>query len=223
MSETKIRADFSQRVVVRPKDYIWESSPTQGVLRVKFDRIGDEIARATSLVRYTPNSEFPAHQHFGGEEILVLEGVFEDGTGQYPTGTYLRNPIGSEHQPKAGPDGALLFVKLGQFSTADIQTSRISTFEQSWSQGLVPGLTVLPLHEHATEHTALVNWLPNTQFQRHTHIGGEEIFVIRGTFYDEHGSYESGSWIRSPHMSTHTPYTKEDGALIYVKTGHLNS
>jgi hypothetical protein len=27
--------------------------------------------------------------------------------------------------------------------------------------------------------------------------------------------------MRSPHLSKHCPYTKDDGALIYVKTGHL--
>ncbi|WP_370052357.1 cupin domain-containing protein [Neptunomonas sp.] len=61
----------------------------------------------------------------------------------------------------------------------------------------------------------------NTQFKAHQHWSGEEILVIAGTFYDEHGSYPAGTWLRSPHMSQHTPFTKEDGALIYVKTGHL--
>ena len=41
------------------------------------------------------------------------------------------------------------------------------------------------------------------------------------TFYDEHGSYPKYTWIRSPHMSQHTPYTLNDGAVIFVKTGHL--
>lgn len=83
------------------------------------------------------------------------------------------------------------------------------------------GLTVMPLHEYEGEHVALVKWAPNTQFKAHQHWGGEEILVIAGTFYDEHGSYPAGTWLRSPHMSQHTPFTKEDGALIYVKTGHL--
>ena len=58
-------------------------------------------------------------------------------------------------------------------------------------------------------------------FQPHKHWGGEEILVLEGTFYDEHGVYPKGTWIRSAHLSEHHPYTKEEGALIFVKTGHL--
>jgi anti-sigma factor ChrR (cupin superfamily) len=85
----------------------------------------------------------------------------------------------------------------------------------------VPGLEVLPLHEYEAEHVALVRWAPNTQFKTHTHWGGEEIFVIDGKFHDEHGGYAAGSWIRNPHRSKHTPFTRDEGALIYVKVGHL--
>ena len=97
----------------------------------------------------------------------------------------------------------------------------IDTQNSPWQQGLVDGLTVMPLHEFKGEHAALVQWAPHTQFQVHKHWGGEEIFVLEGTFYDEYGRYPKGSWLRSPHMSQHTPFTKEDGALIYVKVGHL--
>lgn len=50
---------------------------------------------------------------------------------------------------------------------------------------------------------------------------GEEILVLDGVFEDEHGRYPKGSWLRSPHLSEHHPFTGPDGALIYVKTGHL--
>jgi anti-sigma factor ChrR (cupin superfamily) len=85
----------------------------------------------------------------------------------------------------------------------------------------MPGLTVLPLHEHDPEHVALVRWAPSTRFRRHRHWGGEEILVLDGVFEDEHGTYPKGSWLRSPHLSEHDPFTGLDGALIYVKTGHL--
>jgi anti-sigma factor ChrR (cupin superfamily) len=55
----------------------------------------------------------------------------------------------------------------------------------------------------------------------HRHWGGEEILVLDGVFEDEHGRYPTGSWLRSPHQSEHHPFTGPDGALIYVKTGHL--
>ena len=217
----EINADFAQRVVITPDDYQWEASPMPGVDRMKLDRIGDEIARATSLVRYDPNSQFSPHEHSGGEEIFVLEGVFGDEHGAYPAGTYIRNPIGTKHQPVIGSEGATIFVKLHQFHQQDHSQFTINTKTQAWYPGLVDGLSVMPLHQFEEEHIALVQWAPNTQFQPHRHWGGEEILVLKGTFYDEHGVYPTGSWLRSPHLSQHTPYTKDDGALIYVKTGHL--
>ena len=89
-------------------------------------------------------------------------------------------------------------------------------------QGSAPGLTVLPLHAAEGENVALVRWASGTKFTSHSHWGGEEIFVIEGTFQDEHGDYPAGSWIRSPHMSRHTPWSDE-GCLIYVKTGSGSS
>jgi anti-sigma factor ChrR (cupin superfamily) len=87
---------------------------------------------------------------------------------------------------------------------------------------LVPGLSVMHLHEHGSEHVALVKWAPNTRFSRHSHWGGEEILVLDGVFEDEHGRYPKGCWLRSPHLSQHMPFTGPAGALIYVKTGHLS-
>ncbi|WP_205663319.1 cupin domain-containing protein [Alteromonas facilis] len=217
----QINHDFTQRVVITPDQYHWVDSPVAGVERMMLDRIGEEVARATSLVRYAPNSEFPAHEHGGGEEILVLSGTFADEHGEYPAGSYLRNPIGTSHSPRVGPDGAMIFVKLHQFTADDTCQIAIQTNDMQWSPGIADGLQVMSLHQHGSESVALVKWAPNTQFHPHRHWGGEEIFVLEGTFHDEHGSYPKGSWIRSPHLSQHTPFTKEDGALIYVKVGHL--
>jgi anti-sigma factor ChrR (cupin superfamily) len=217
-----INAEFDQRVVVLPEDYHWVDSPMPGVKRMMLDRVGDEVARATSIVSYEPFSEFSPHIHSGGEEFLVLEGVFSDEYCDYPKGSYVRNPIGTSHQPRIGKEGATIFVKLHQFSKADTEQKRLDTQAGLWRQGLVDGLTVMPLHDFEGEHIALVKWAPNTQFSRHQHWGGEEIFVLDGTFHDEHGAYPKGAWLRSPHLSQHTPFTKDDGALIYVKTGHLN-
>lgn len=218
----RLNADFDRAVVVRPEQYQWTASPMPGVERMMLDRIGDEVARATSIVRYEPNTCFPQHRHDGGEEIFVLEGVFGDEHGDYPAGTYLRNPIGTAHTPVVGDEGATIFVKLHQFDADDQDQIAIDTNRAAWRPGLVDGLSVLPLHQHKYENVALVRWAPNTQFNPHRHWGGEEIFVLQGTFYDEHGTYPAGSWLRSPHMSQHCPFTKEDGALIYVKTGHLH-
>lgn len=216
----RLHADFSQRVVIRPDDYEWRQSPASGVERMMLDRIGDEVARATTIVRFQPNSSFDAHAHDGGEEYLVLEGTFSDESGDYAAGTYVRNPIGTSHRPHIGEDGATILVKLHQFDKDDTEQKVIDTKSEEFVQGMVPGLSVLPLHSVEGENVALVRWAPGTKFADHAHWGGEEIFVLEGTFQDEHGSYPAGSWIRSPHLSQHAPWSDE-GCLIYVKTGHL--
>lgn len=215
----RLNADFSRRVVVRPEDYNWVSSPASGVDRMMLDRIGDEVARATTIVRFAPDSHFDAHTHDGGEEFLVLDGVFSDETGDFPAGSYVRNPIGTAHKPHT-MNGCTILVKLYQFDKNDTEQKAIDTRTAAFSQGSAPGLSVLPLHSFEGENAALVRWAPGTKFSPHRHWGGEEIFVISGTFQDEHGSYPEGSWIRSPHLSQHHPYSDE-GCLIYVKTGHL--
>ncbi|HBN87604.1 cupin domain-containing protein [Rheinheimera aquimaris] len=218
----QVNSDFSRRVVVLPGDYKFVDSPLVGVSRMMLDRAGDEVARATSIVRYAPGSGYSSHRHDGGEEILVLEGVFSDEHGDYPAGSYLRNPPGTSHQPFS-KDGCTLLVKLWQFATDDSEQLVIDTRSQSWRQGLVPGLSVMPLHEHNGVSTALVRWAPNTQFNRHIHVGGEEILVLEGLFRDEHGEYPAGSWLRNPRYSEHTPFTGPEGALIYVKVGHMDA
>ena len=219
--EMRVNDDFGLRVVVYPDQYQWVASPMPGVQRMMLDRIGDEIARATTIVRYAPNSEFSPHTHGGGEEYLVLDGVFSDENGDYPLGTYVRNPIGSSHSPRIGSQGATIFVKLHQFALDDSEQKVINSFHGHWYSGSMPGLNVMSLHKYSNEHTALVKWSPNTQFNTHSHSGGEEILVLEGTLYDELGMYPKGSWLRSPNFSQHTPFTKDDGATIYVKTGHL--
>ena len=102
----------------------------------------------------------------------------------------------------------------------DQQQVVINHNQANWSPGLVPGLQVLPLHRYGTEQVALVKWEAGTKFQYHRHWGGEEIFVLDGTFADEQGVYPQGTWLRNPSGSVHTPFS-ENGCLIYVKTGHL--
>ena len=215
----RLHADLSKRAVVRPGDVDWVKSPANGVERQMLDRIGDEVARATTIVRFQPGSYFPEHAHGGGEEYFVLDGVFSDESGDYPAGTYVRNPIGSKHAPFT-KEGATIFVKLHQFDPSDTVQKVVDTRAADFLPGQVPGLSVLPLHQGPEENVALVRWAPGTQFSRHRHWGGEEILVLEGTFEDEHGQYPAGSWLRSPHLSEHTPFST-DGALIYVKTGHL--
>jgi hypothetical protein len=219
--DMKINADFTQRAVIETACQDWSGSPVPGVQRKYLDRVGGEIAKATSIVSYAPNSSFPEHSHAEGEEILVLEGEFSDEHGDYPAGTYIRNPPQSAHSPFSSM-GCTLFVKLRQFHPDDGASVRVNTHTTAWFPGLVAGLSVMPLHNFDAVGTALVRWEPNTIFNPHVHPGGEEIFVLQGVFHDEHGSYPKGTWIRSPRYSRHAPFTKSEGAVIYVKTGHLD-
>ena len=217
----RLNADFSERVVVRPDDYQWVDAPSAGVERMMLDRVGDEVARATSLVRFAANATFPEHTHGAGEEFLVLEGAFGDEHEIYPAGTYVRNPAGTSHSPRVGDQGCLIFVKLCQFDDSDQAQLAIDTRKADFSEGPIPGIEYLRLHEYQGEQVAIIRWAPDTPYERHDHNGGEEVLVLEGAYYDEFGSYPAGTWVRSPHGSPHEPYTKDEGALIYVKTGHL--
>ncbi len=215
----QIHADLALRAVVDSARLPWLSSPAEGVSRRMLERDGGELARATSMVRYHPGARFDTHVHERGEEILVLQGDFRDAQGSYPAGTYLRNPPGSSHAPWSG-QGCLLWVKLRHMQPDDSQRRVVDTGAAQWLPGQAPGLSVLPLHEFGSEHTALVRWAPGTTFQRHRHWGGEEIWVLDGVFEDEHGSYPAGTWLRNPHLSEHQPFSR-GGCTILVKTGHL--
>ena len=213
-----LNMDFKKAVVVTPDEYHWVLSPADGVSRMPLEKEAEESGHTTSLVKFAPGSSFPPHVHPLGEEIYVLEGVFSDENGDYPAGTYIRNPPKSKHAPFTR-EGCTLFVKLDQFNAQDLQAVVALPQDRQWLPGQ-GNLTVVPLHDFETEHTALVHWPANEYFNPHQHWGGEEILVINGEFCDEHGRYPAGSWIRSPHLSKHTPFVESE-SLILVKVGHL--
>jgi anti-sigma factor ChrR (cupin superfamily) len=107
-----LHADLLERVVQDTATLSWIPFPMVGVERRMLDRLGGEVARATFLVRYAPGSRFGPHSHGGGEEILVLDGVFQDVHGTYPAGNWLRNPPGSVHRPWSEA-GCTVWVKTG--------------------------------------------------------------------------------------------------------------
>jgi anti-sigma factor ChrR (cupin superfamily) len=215
----KLNSNFSQRVVVELASLEWINSSAAGLQLQLIERDGEDAARSTSIERYAPGSAFETHKHDLGEEILVLDGIFSDESGSFGPGTYIKNPPGSSHAPSSAT-GCTLFVKQCHLDPADSLRTVIDTSKATWFPGLVPGLSVLPLSEFNTQHTALVRWAPGTRFNPHRHYGGEEIYVLEGVFEDEFGSYPAGTWIRSPHMSAHRPFSNE-GCTILVKTGHL--
>ena len=217
-----LHADLTLRVVDLAQDAHWLPSPNPAVQRRMLDRLGGEVARATTMVRYAPKAQFARHVHGGGEEILVLEGVFSDEHGDYPAGTYLRNPPGSVHAPFSR-DGCLLFVKLWQFAADDLAQVRIDTHAAPWRPGPVSGVQVQALHQHRGVETAIERWCAHAQLAPHRHVGGEEILVLSGAFSNAFGQFSAGSWLRQPSSGRHATSTGREGALLYVKVGHLGA
>lgn len=215
----KMNADFTRRAVVRPEDGAWIASPSAGVDRWMLDRLGDEVARATSIVRYAPNSTFPQHGHGGGEEFLVLDGVFSDESGDYGPGAYVRNPVGTAHAPRTVP-GATILVKLWQFQPGDDRQIRLDTRAGRFLATDHPGVGRQTLHVFGTERVALLRFEAGATVPAHDHPGGEEIYVIEGDLADEHGTYPAGTWLRHPDGSRHG-HRSATGCLFYVKSGHL--
>lgn len=208
-----INADFSQRVVIRPEQFRWTASPLPGVERVMLDRIGGEQARATSLVRYAPGSAFTAHAHPGGEEILVLDGVFSDGDRDYPAGTYLRNPPGSVHQPSSAA-GALLFVKLMQMTAEEHQSVRLQAFDPD---SRTPSRC---LFENESERVDLIALNAFEEYEQSTFNTGAELLVLKGQLLDDSPAL---TWRRLPAGSHARFRAGESGAVFYLKSGHLRS
>jgi len=215
-----LNADLNTRVVVDTGAMAWSDTAQAGVWRKPLDQISS-VAAATGVLKYAPGTLPSPPDGSVGEEIIVLEGVLADEHGDHATGTYLRAPPGVPHSLRCDA-GCVLFVKRYEFDADDTDVVRLDTAHTPWLQGLISGLSVMPLHQHRHEHAALVRWQPETYFQPHAHFGGEEILVLEGVFEDEHGQYPAGTWIRGPHMSRHQPFSRT-GCTIYVKTGHLQT
>jgi anti-sigma factor ChrR (cupin superfamily) len=217
-----LRDDITRLEIVHTDALPWSPSPSPTVWRKRLEHSGPaEAGRVTSVVRYDPNSRFSSHPHPGGEEILVLEGVFSDKRGDHPAGTYLLNPEGFDHAPFSR-EGCVLFVKLRQYAGTDRPVVAIDTRAARFTPGPYPGVEVLQLYrqEGYPEEMRLVRLAAGVEIPPQRFPAGEEIFLIAGDLSDEHGHYRAGSWVRYPPGAGHTPRT-ERGATFYVKKGHL--
>ena len=195
----KLHADLSRPAIVDSTSLEWVPSPSPGVERRMLERDGDEVARATSIVRYAPGSEFPTHRHGGGEEFMV--------------------PVGSSHAPRTAP-GCTIFVKLRQMDPDDQTQVAIDTKAGDWVAGDMPGLFRMPLYEFGAERVWLTKMGAGCAAAPHSHPGGEEVLVLEGSVEDENGIHGKGTWFRLPPGSFHSPRTG-DGCLLWVKQGHL--
>ncbi|MGI9026047.1 MAG: cupin domain-containing protein [Burkholderiaceae bacterium] len=216
----ELNADFSRRVVMHAEALPWMDSPLPGVRRRMLDRIGGEVARATTIVSYAPDSRFSSNVHGGGEEFVVLEGVFEDEHGGYPVGSYVRNPPQSRHTP-GSTSGCMMFVKLWQFDPADRTHVRLN-FDgmESIADPARAGVTVTPLFSDEHENVRIETWAPGIRTSVDA-TAGAEILVLAGGFVEGADHLHEYSWIRVPIGERAQVLSGRDGARVWIKTGHL--
>lgn len=214
-----INADFTKPARVDAAAMPWLASPMRGVERRMLDRVGDEVARATSLVRYAPGSYFSPHNHDGGEEFLVLDGVFSDEHGDYGAGYYVRNPQGSSHKPFS-KDGCVIFVKLWQMDAADQDFIRIDTAKADFAAADRDGVRRLSLHAFGGVETAIEIWPGGTSSARDW-PGGAEILILDGDLQDPISTPLTAlGWLRYP-AGAALKLRSAHGARVFIKTGHL--
>ena len=194
-ASTNLNADFARRVAAHAAALAWKASPMPGVERRMLDRVG-------------------------GEEFLVLEGVFEDEEGDYPAGFYVRNPPHSRHTPGSRP-GCTLFVKLWQFDPSDRKQVRIDTSKAAprGANGRA-GVQVASLFKDTHEDVRLEAWAPNAAIELDPE-GGLELLVLAGGFREGGETFAPQSCLRLPIGAPLRARAGEDGCRVWMKEGHL--
>ena len=201
--------NYETRVLINTNDLEWENTQNKGIYKKLLSKKEDE---ETSILKIEENSKLNNDSKINSVEIFVLEGIYKNEFGEFKSGTYLNLPNENEAFISSNT-GCVIFRK--ENCDKGVENIIIDTNSTPWLKGQ-GNLEVMPLYTQ----TALVKWPQNERFIPHKHWGGEEIFVLKGRFMDEHGIYPKGSWIRSPHLSTHFPFVEEE-TIIFVKTGHL--
>ena len=215
----QLNADLSRPATVDSSVLAWVVSPVVGVERRMLERDGDEVARATSLVRYAPGSAFSPHTHGAGEEFLVLAGVFSDEAGDFAAGFYVRNPPGSRHPPASAP-GAVILVKLRQMPPEETAPVRLDTCDPALWRDLAQGRQEAVLFEAPWERVVMLRLTPGHVGAAEAWPRGVELFVVEGDLVIDGTTHRAGAWLRRPPGSRVT-LASQRGALLYRKTGHL--
>lgn len=216
----ELNADFTKRVVVHSDELEWVKSPMPGVDRRMLDRIGGEVARATTIVRYAAGSAFSEHIHTGGEEFIVLDGVFSDEHGDFPVGSYIRNPPTSAHTPGSAP-GCVIFVKLWQFDPEDrtqvkIDMNKMETVRDADRAGV----SVMPLFQDSRETVRAEVWDADADVTLDLPEGGE-FLVLDGSFEDGSDTLGKGGWLRLPEGGSLQAKAGPQGARVWMKLRHI--
>ncbi|MBK8234757.1 MAG: cupin domain-containing protein [Deltaproteobacteria bacterium] len=214
----EIHADLERDAIIAIATLPWVPTPAAGVERRMLERDGDEVARATSVVRYARGCSFPAHEHGGGEEFLVLAGRFDDEHGQYEAGTYVRNPPGSRHAPSAAL-GCTIFVKLRQFAGDDTRSVVVRPQQRAWVT-LPSGMRRCELHAHGAEAVALLELPVGFEGELPAGTGaGWELLLCEGTLEAAGVELRAPAWWRR--AAPPARVRSAAGAQVWTKTGHF--
>lgn len=232
MSKTEgwisIHSDKTKAELVKTSGIDWvATSQAGGVYRKMIEREGTEkVARATTIVKFDPNQEFPRHTHDGGEEFLVLDGVWRDDYGAFPKYSYVRNYIGSGHTPSIGEEGCTILVKLRQMSHNSNDEPEHKAWE-SWTPENSPGIAKQDLYASSLERTSVQLWPANSSIDITIPKNGAEIFVVDGKFSSHLGDHDEWSWCRVPNDTEgeikFSVKTGSEPAYVWTKEAHLAS
>eukprot|EP00403_Amphidinium_massartii_P033824 CAMPEP_0178442452 /NCGR_PEP_ID=MMETSP0689_2-20121128/38172_1 /TAXON_ID=160604 /ORGANISM="Amphidinium massartii, Strain CS-259" /LENGTH=267 /DNA_ID=CAMNT_0020065999 /DNA_START=168 /DNA_END=971 /DNA_ORIENTATION=+ len=224
-----LNADKSQSCLVNTDEIQWIETAANGVKRKMIERLGGEVARATTVVQFGANASFPEHEHEGGEEFIVLAGDWIDDWATQPKNTYVRNYIGSRHTPRMGPEGVTILVKLCQMSEKHPEPEHtqwdISEANPDWKECTdIKGRRLLHVFKSPNEEVRFERWMPGAQGTVPVPALGEEVFVLEGSFSDGMGEHRKWSWARnSGEVSEHVRKAGAEGCFLYVKSKHLKS
>ncbi|GBG25844.1 Hypothetical Protein FCC1311_020632 [Hondaea fermentalgiana] len=230
----------------RSASMAWEASPSATVERKRLELDGPkEAGRVTSVVRYLANSDFNEHPHPDGEEILVVDGVFSDDSGDFPRGTYILNPEGYSHAPRS-KDGCVLFVKLRQYPGLNRRQIRINSYDpETWQSAPDPSLSAqgnvrqCPLYrplpgDTSQETMDLLELEEGASLTIPVQPAGLELFVLPGAATTTGSSnpvltasgldpFLEGDWLKMLETKTPLSLRAMTRVKLYVKANHLGS
>lgn len=215
----RINDDLTKPALIQAERLDWTPSPAPGVERRMLYRVGGEIARATSLVRYAPGSAFPRHVHSGGEEILVLEGTFQDEHGDYPAGCYFRNPPGTSHVP-ASREGCVIFVRLWQFRHGDDAQIVRQPGEGEEAPPREGAVSARVLFDDGVERVSIERWRAGADIAA-SNAHGLEALILSGEIAARGERLGPQSWLRLPAGEPLRATCGPDGAAIWIKQAPL--
>ncbi|GLQ75717.1 cupin domain-containing protein [Vibrio penaeicida] len=214
----EFNVEFDETVRLAAEEQTYAATPMVGVERIMFERLGGEVVRrATSVVRYQPESYFESHVHAGGEEFITLNGVFSDENGDYPKGVYVRNPVSSTHRPHS-KEGCEIFVKLAQMPDSENHESFILDTNAADWQINASGIASLQLWKSEYEDTQLIRLTTGSRLVEDVVDEVAEYFVLDGDLQINDETFTAHSWVRfKPH--SRVILRSDNGATLYRKIG----